>query len=142
VRKFVHNNGWPLFQQQVHSDWELLVGAILLNQSKRTPAWDTTFAKILYSFPTPKKLSGAGEKLEEFIKPHGFANTKAKRLRRMSAEYLEWDGVDPRDLYGCGQYAWDSWRIFMKGERPRPEDVKDGALCRFLEKHWVGHEGH
>ena len=142
MRQFVHNDGWPLYQSQLDNEWEILVGAILCNQSKRTPAWDVTFAKILDSFPTPHKMADAGEILEEFIKPHGFANTKAKRLRKMSEGYLEWDGNDPRDLYGCGQYAWDSWRIFVKGERPRPEDVKDGALCRFLERHWAGHDGH
>lgn len=142
MRQFIHNDGWPLYQSQLDTEWELLVGAILLNQSRRTPAWDETLAKILEEFPTPENLRGAGEKLEEFIKPHGFANTKAKRLRRMSEEFQSWNGQDPRDLYGCGQYAYDSWRIFHRGDRPRPEEVKDGALGRWLEKHWAGHEGY
>ena len=141
MKQFVHNDGWPLYQEQLDNEWQLLVGAILCNLSKRTPQWDVTFARILDAFPTPVALTAADNRLEEWIKPHGFANTKAKRLRRMSEDFLSWDGQDPRSLYGCGQYAFDSWRIFQRGDRPKPEDVKDGALVRWLEKHWAGHEG-
>ena len=126
-----------MYQEQVHSEWELLVGAILINQSRRTPEWDTTFAKILDAFPTPEALAASGPELEEWIKPHGFSNTKAKRLRRMSKEFQSWDGEDPRSLYGCGEYAWQSWRIFHKGDRPRPEEVKDGPIVKWLERNAV-----
>lgn len=54
----------------------------------------------------------------------------------MSLGYLTWDhtspDADPRDLYGCGQYAYDSWRIFVKGDRP--EAVSDGPLTLFLAR--------
>jgi endonuclease III len=132
VRQFIYTPHGPVIQEQLKSEWELLVGAILLNQSRRTPAWDTALAKVLDAFPTPQALAGAGPELEEWIKPHGFSNTKAKRLRRMSEEFQSWDGEDPRTLYGCGQYAWDSWRIFHRGDRPNPEDVKDGVLGEWL----------
>jgi len=60
------------------------------------------------------------------------------RLRRLSEDYLGWDHVDPRDLYGCGQYAYDSWRIFVRGDRPAPDEVKDGVLIKFLERCHAG----
>lgn len=141
MRQFIHKNGFPLYQEQVRNEWELLVGAILCNQSRRTPAWDSTLACILENWWDPIRLAGAPASLEELIKPHGFANTKAKRLRLMSRDFQTWDGQDPRDLYGCGQYAYDSWRIFHRGDRPRPEEVKDGALVRWLERWWAAHEG-
>jgi hypothetical protein len=132
VRQFIYTPYGPVIQEQLKSEWELLVGAILLNQSRRTPAWDVTLARVLDGFLTPESLANAGPELEEWIKPHGFSNTKAKRLRRMSQEFQNWDGKDPRSLYGCGRYAWDSWRIFHKGDRPNPKDVKDGVLGEWL----------
>lgn len=129
--------GW-LIQEQLPTQWHILVAAILLNQSKRTPAWDGMLYELFSRWSSPCSLASADEGLEALLTPQGFANIKAKRLRRMSEEYTSWDHQDARVLYGCGQYAYDSWRIFVKGDRPQPSEVKDGVLVKFLERHHAG----
>lgn len=129
--------GW-LIQEQLPTQWHILVAAILLNQSKRTPAWDGMLYELFSRWSSPSSLASADEGLEALLTPQGFANVKAKRLRRMSEEYTSWDHQDARILYGCGQYAYDSWRIFVRGDRPQPSEVKDGVLVKFLERHHAG----
>ena len=124
-------DGW-LIQESLPTTWHLLVATILLNQSRRTEAWDACLESLFERWPTAAELASSSSSLEELLKPHGFANVKAKRLRKMSEQYINWDHVDPRVLYGCGQYAYDSWRIFIKGHRPLPDEVNDGALKGFL----------
>jgi hypothetical protein len=123
-----------LIQEQLPTQWHLLVAAILLNQSRRTPAWDAALYRLFSLWSRPSALASADGRLEELLTPQGFANVKAKRLRLMSEQYRSWDGQDPRVLYGCGQYAYDSWRIFVRGDRPAPGEVNDGVLVKFLER--------
>lgn len=129
--------GW-LIQEQLPTQWHILVAAILLNQSKRTPTWDATLFELFSRWSSPSSLASADGGLEALLTPQGFANVKAKRLRRMSEEYQSWGHQDARVLYGCGQYAYDSWRIFVRGDRPQPSEVKDGVLVKFLERHHAG----
>lgn len=127
--------GW-LIQESMPTAWHILVAAILLNQSRRTEAWDDTLYALFGRWPDASSLAGAGGELEEMLRPFGFMNVKARRLRGMSEGYLEWDraspDADPRVLYGCGEYAYDSWRIFVRGDRP--EEVNDGPLTNFLRR--------
>lgn len=129
--------GW-LIQESLPTEWHILVSAILLNQSKRTIAWDVTLDKLFERWSSACALARSDSSLEDLLKPHGFSNVKAKRLRRMSEQYITWDHLDPRSLYGCGQYAYDSWRIFVKGDRPLPEEINDGALKKFLARYHHG----
>lgn len=130
-------DGW-LIQEQLPTEWHILVAAILLNQSKRNEAWDNTLWRLFENWPTASALTHSDSSLELLLTPQGFANMKAKRLRRMSKEYLTWDRKDARDLYGCGQYAYDSWRVFVNGDRPKPHEINDKALVKFLERYHAG----
>lgn len=123
--------GW-LVQESLPTQWHILVAAILLNQSRRTVAWDLTLHELFARWPDANALANSDDSLEELLRPFGFMNVKAKRLRGMSLGYLTWDGKDPRDLYGCGQYAYDSWRIFVRGDRP--DTVSDGPLRLYLSR--------
>lgn len=123
--------GW-LVQESLPTQWHILVAAILLNQSRRTVAWDLALHELFARWPDAKALVDSDSSLEELLRPFGFMNVKAKRLRGMSLGYLTWDGRDARDLYGCGQYAYDSWRIFAKGHRP--DTVSDGPLRLYLAR--------
>lgn len=123
--------GW-LVQEALPTAWHILVAAILLNQSRRTVTWDSTLHELFGRWPDAEALSKSDSSLEELLRPFGFMNVKAKRLRGMSLGYLTWDRKDPRDLYGCGQYAYDSWRIFVRGDRP--DAVNDGPLSLFLAR--------
>lgn len=130
-------DGW-LIQESLPTAWHLLVAAILLNQSRRTEAWDACLESLFERWPSAAELACSDSSLESILKPHGFANVKAKRLRKMSEQYINWDHNDPRVLYGCGQYAYDSWRIFVRGDRPQPTEIKDGVLVKFLERYHAG----
>ncbi len=123
-----------MIQEQLETEWELLVSAILLNQSRRTAAWDETLAELFRRWPTPTALAAADDTLEGLLKPFGFNNVKSRRLRRMSEDYLTWDGQDPRKLHGIGLYGYDSWRVFVRGDRPAPEEVDDGPLSAFVSR--------
>lgn len=123
--------GW-LVQESLPTAWHILVSAILLNQSRRTVAWDSVLHELFGRWPDARALGDSDSSLEELLRPFGFMNVKAKRLRGMSLGYLEWDGEDPRVLYGCGQYAYDSWRIFVRGDRP--DVVNDGPLSLYLAR--------
>jgi adenine-specific DNA glycosylase len=136
-RRPYFRDGW-LIQESLPTEWHLLVSAVLLNQSKRTSQWDVTLFRLFERWPTASSLTESDESLESLLKPHGFASVKAKRLRRLSEQYQQWDHQDPRVLYGCGQYAYDSWRIFVKGHRPSPDEINDGALKKFLQRYHYG----
>ena len=127
--------GW-LVQESLPTAWHILVAAILLNQSRRTVAWDHALYDLFGRWPDAQALADSDPSLEGLLRPFGFMNVKSKRLRCMSLGYLNWDGdapdADPRDLYGCGQYAYDSWRIFVRGDRP--DAVSDGPLSLFLAR--------
>lgn len=129
--------GW-LIQEQLPTQWHILAAAILLNQSRRSPAWDAALYELFGRWPSASALAASDSSLEELLRPQGFSNVKAARLRRMSEQYTSWDHRDPRDLYGCGQYAYDSWRIFVRGDRPAPSEIDDGVLVKFLERHHAG----
>ncbi len=131
--------GW-LVQESLPTQWHILVAAILLNQSRRTIAWDHALGELFARWPDARALADSDSSLEELLRPFGFMNVKAKRLRGMSLGYLTWDreapDADPRVLYGCGQYAYDSWRIFARGHRP--DSVSDGPLSLYLARWHTG----
>jgi hypothetical protein len=59
-------------------------------------------------------------------------NVRYKRLKRMSKEFLTWDGKDATILYGIGKYGSDSYRLFYK--REVPDNVGDHELKRYVEE--------
>lgn len=68
--------------------------------------------------------------LAEILKPLGFQNKRSKTLIKFSEDWVSKDWTDPRDLYGIGQYAADSYDIFYNNRL----DVKpkDGVLVQYL----------
>ena len=52
--------------------------------------------------------------LAELLRPLGFYNRRARSLIRFSTEWIAKPWQHPRELYGIGQYAADSWDIFYK----------------------------
>ena len=65
------------------------------------------------------------------LKPLGMWSVRAKRLRKMSEQYLNWNGVEASDLHGIGKYGSDSYKIFYKNEIPA--DVQDKELRKYIE---------
>ena len=109
-----------------------MVGVIMLNQTGRKPV-KAVLPKFLSRWPTPESLLRSRLiDIEEVIKPLGMYRVRARRLYKMSLDYLTWDGVDAADLYGIGKYGSDSYEIFFKKNyKVKPTDKE---LIRYLEE--------
>jgi adenine-specific DNA glycosylase len=118
-----------MVQQQISGAWQHMVGVIMLNQTGRKPV-KTVLPEFLSRWPTPEALLRSRIiDIETVIQPLGMYKVRAKRLYRMSIDYLTWDGADASVLYGIGQYGSESYRIFFLGERFEPQDKE---LRRYL----------
>jgi adenine-specific DNA glycosylase len=118
-----------MVQQQINGPWQMLVGCIMLNQTGRKPV-KTVLPEFLERWPTPEAyLASDPDEVKAVIRPLGFFNRRERSIRRMSEDYLTWDGNDATVLYGIGQYGSESYRIFFQGERFEPQDKE---LRRYL----------
>lgn len=111
-----------MVQQQVGSVWQHMVGVICLNQTYRKQVKEV-LPRLFKRYPTPEKfLRGHRNAQERMLQPLGLFKRRTEMLRKMSRDFLTWDGMDARELYGIGEYGSDSYRIFYKGERFEPRD--------------------
>lgn len=118
-----------MVQQQISGAWQHMVGVIMLNQTGRKPV-KTVLPEFLSRWPTPEALLRSRiPDIETVLQPLGMYRIRARRIYRMSIDYLTWDGVDATMLYGIGQYGSESYRIFFQGERFEPQDKE---LRRYL----------
>jgi len=118
-----------MVQQQIDGPWQHMVGVIMLNQTGRKPV-KTVLPEFLERWPTPEAyLDSDPDEVKSVIRPLGFYNRRENTFRRMSEDYLTWDGGDATVLYGIGQYGSESYRIFFQGERFEPQDKE---LRRYL----------
>ena len=121
-----------MVQQQVESVWQHMVGVICLNQTSRKQV-KRVLPKLFKVCPTPESLLKTTPKLlKMLLQPLGMVNVRENRIRRMSQDFLTWDGDDATKLYGIGKYGSDSYRLFYKKELP--EDVGDHELKRYIEE--------
>jgi len=121
-----------MVQQQVKSVWQHMVGVICLNQTSRIQV-KRVLPELFKHYPTPESLLRSSPKLiKMIIEPLGMVNVRENRLRRMSKDFLTWDGEDATQLYGIGKYGSDSYRLFYKKEIP--ENVSDHELKRYIEE--------
>ena len=118
-----------MVQEQISGPWQMFVGCIMLNQTGRKPV-KTVLPEFLERWPTPEAyLASDPDEVKAVIRPLGFYNRRENTFRRMSQDFLAWDGVDATELYGIGQYGSESYRIFFLGERFEPQDKE---LRRYL----------
>ena len=118
-----------MVQQQIDGAWQHMVGVIMLNQTGRKPV-KTVLPEFLSRWPTAQAyLASDPDEVKSVIRPLGFYNRRENTFRRMSEDYLTWDGEDATVLYGIGQYGSESYRIFFQGERFEPQDKE---LRRYL----------
>ena len=121
-----------MVQQQINGPWQHMVGVIFLNQTGRKQV-KRTLPAFLNKWPTPKKcLKSKTEDVIEVIKECGFYNRRERTLRRMTEDFMSWDGEDASKLFGIGKYGSDSYRLFFKNELP--EDVGDHELQRYVKE--------
>ena len=120
-----------MVQQQVKSKWQHMVGVICLNQTYRKQV-KQVLPELFKRYPNAVKfIRGRVKTQERILKPLGMWKVRAKRLRRMSVDFLSWDGKEASDLYGIGKYGSDSYKIFYKNEIPK--DVQDKELKKYIE---------
>jgi len=111
-----------MVQQQIDGAWQHMIGVVMLNQTGRKPV-KTVLPEFLERWPTPEDyLASDPDEVKAVIRPLGFYNRRENTFRRMSQDFLAWDGVDATKLYGIGLYGSQSYRIFFLGERFEPHD--------------------
>ena len=69
--------------------------------------------------------------LSSLLKPLGFYNRRANSLIRFSREWAAGGWTHPKELYGIGQYAADSWDIFYNDRLDI--EPNDGVLVKYVE---------
>jgi endonuclease III len=125
-----------MVQQQVTSVWQHMVGVICLNQTSRVQV-KRVLPELFKHCPTPETfLKSSSALIKKIIQPLGMVNVRETRLRKMSKDYLTWDGNDATMLYGIGKYGSDSYRLFYKNEIP--ENVQDHELKRYIDEELNG----
>lgn len=112
--KAIHSEpitGWDAWLLQCNlggCPWRVAVCSILLQRTKRTQM-ESTLVHILGRWPTPMDLALAdSEVLQTLLRPLGLYKTRARQLIRFSAEFLEDNWNDLRDLPGVGPYVADA----------------------------------
>ena len=124
-----------MVQQQVESVWQHMVGVICLNQTSRKQV-KRVLPVLFMVAPTPVHfLNTTEETIKKIIQPLGMLNIRYNRLKRMSKDYLTWDGDDATMLYGIGKYGSDSYEIFFKNNYSvQPTDKE---LKRYLKERGI-----
>jgi len=135
------DDGIPCLTQRVlapYGGWHLLVGCLLLNLTDRCQA-RPALEKLFELLPGPERgaaLMDSDGEARAILRPCGLVNKRIVAIREMSQDYLDPRKRKPLDLRYCGQYAIDSWDIFIGGARLLPEDTSDGELGLYLELMW------
>ena len=120
-----------MVQQQVKNKWQHMVGVMCLNLTYRKQVKEV-LPKLFKRYPTPEAyLRGRLKTQENMLKPLGMWSVRAKRLRKMTEQFLTWDQRDAKDLHGIGKYGSDSYKIFYLNTIP--DDVQDKELKRYIQ---------
>ena len=121
-----------MVQQQVDSIWQHMVGVICLNCTNRKQV--KRVLPLLFGIcPTPVHLINTSPNtIKMIIQTLGMVNVRYNRLRKMSEDYLTWNGDDATDLYGIGKYGSDSYELFYK--KRVPDNIGDHELKRYVDE--------
>ena len=121
-----------MVQQQVKTVWQHMVGVMCLNMTHRKQV-KKVLPALFTASPTPVHFLNTPEKtIKTIIESLGMVNIRYNRLKRMTEDFLTWDGNDATMLYGIGKYGSDSYRLFYKNEIP--EDIGDHELKRYVRE--------
>lgn len=121
-----------MVQQQITSEWQHMVGVIMLNQTHRQSVKRVLPEFLSYWDTCEKFINSTPKEVYAVIRPLGLVAVREKRIRMMSNQYLTWDKNDAKVLYGIGKYGSDSYEIFFKQNYiVQPTDKE---LLRYLEE--------
>lgn len=120
---------WP-------DEWKILVSCMFLNQTGRKQV-DSMREAFFAKWPDAEAASKADQfEMAEAIKSLGFKNRRSRAIIRMSQEFLQKEWVRPIELHGIGQYAQDSYDIFINGIIV--DDPADHVLHKYVK--WLKEE--
>lgn len=123
-----------MVQQQIDGAWQHMIGVIMLNQTSRSQV-KKILPEFLEKWPTPERfLDSQAEEVEELLKPLGMWRRRADTIRRMTFDFMTWDGEEAKKLHGIGRYGDESYRIFFKNERFEPDDKELRAYLGYPPK--------
>merc|ERR1712055_1134412 len=108
---------FQLLQEELFFDpWKLLIGTIFLQKTSYKTAGLFIY-KFFQIYPDAKSVDDSSEaEIIEFVRPLGYHNTRAKKIKRLSKEYLTNDNwKKASEFYGIGKYGNDSYEIFCLG---------------------------
>jgi methyl-CpG-binding domain protein 4 len=94
----------------------------MLNQTTGTQVHQI-IKKLFGKYPRPQSMARAEHAdVYDIIKTCGLGNKRAATLIRMSTEFIALEWSEPKELHGLGEYANDSWLIFIKNRNISPKD--------------------
>lgn len=109
-----------------------MIAVMCLNQTYRKQV-KRVLPELWNRYPTPQKyLSGRLSKQQKILEPLGMWRVRSNRIRKMTEQYLTWNGKDAADLHGIGKYGSDSYKIFF--QNTIPDDVTDKELKKYIEE--------
>jgi len=121
-----------MLQEDLWPDvWKILVACILHNQTSRKQV-DKVYPVLFSRFPDASSMAVADvESLADLLRPLGLYNRRARSLKRFSSEYGDLSWKMPSELYACGKYADDCYRVFCSGDW-KSVNTEDGSLKRYV----------
>ena len=94
--------------------WKIMISCILLNQTHNRQV-RPVIEKFFESFPTPNLIQESHRSLiSQILQSTGFQNVKTDRIIKFTNVWNSGER-DPNKFPGIGQYARDSWKIFVEG---------------------------
>ncbi|GAX13738.1 methyl-CpG-binding domain protein 4 [Fistulifera solaris] len=119
----------------VENPFQLLLSTILLNRTTRIQV-DPVLYELLQHWPTPESLFQAElDSLIQVVRPLGMGYRRAMGLLQFARDYLTQDNSkyqDVMELYYCGPYAQDAYRLFIqKNASIKPLDHALRAYARY-----------
>ncbi len=122
-----------LLLQELYNEhpWRVLICCIMLNCTSRKQV-DRIREDFFKKYPDPNRAVAANdEEMEEILAPLGFRNRRTLAIKRFSNDWVNLEWKEPKELYGIGKYAQDSWDIFYKGDLL--VEPTDGVLKKYLD---------
>jgi len=124
-----------MVQQQIrapHKKWKHMVGVMCLNLTYRKHV-KIILPKLFARYPTPEAyLRGRLATQQRMLEPLGMWRRRSVNIRKMTEQYLDWDGKEASDLHGIGKYGSDSYQIFFFDHIP--PNVQDKELKKYIDK--------
>ena len=124
-----------MVQQQIrgpYKKWKHMVAVMCLNLTYRKHV-KIILPKLFKRYPKPQAyLRGRLATQQRMLKPLGMWEVRSKRIRKMTEQYMDWDGQEASDLHGIGKYGSDSYQIFFFDNIP--PNVQDKELKKYIDK--------